>query len=749
MRFNDSLWHLWAKQLCLTTIANIKKPDLSLFKELKRRNVFRVGIAYVVVAWLVAQVLQLVFESFGTPDWAIKTVLVLLATGLPFALFFAWAFELTPEGLKREKDVERSQSITHKTGRSLDRAIIAILVVALGYFIWESRQKATEPISPTAGLEIDGGTVEKKDPASPESTAKSIAVLPFVNMSSDAEQDYFSDGISEEILNSLAMVKELKVAGRTSSFAFKGQNQDLRQIGEALGVEHILEGSVRKSGNKVRITAQLIQVDDGFHLWSGTYDRELNDIFAIQDEIAAAILEQMKKALIGFDTETTVATSARTDSDVYDLYLLARQRIYERKRLSIESAAELLDKAIAKDPNYAPAYAQRGIAALLLSDRNYGDIPVDEAGIQGMLYLEKAKALDPNLAEAWAGIGLYHTNRPAGHVEGIEALEKALSINPSLIDASNWLQIIYSETGDPAKSLAILEDMVERDPLYPPGYNNLINAYNHLGQQEKSWALLERIKPFMPGEPQVLQSEAWTWISLGEVAKALPMAESALSQQPSDAVMNNVLCVALLRTGQLEQVVERCHPWFKAFALSLLNRREEAMIIASELASTGRVGVMIYQLYAADEYEKLIEFIESRWVDLAEYESEYPDDGEGYGRMLNIARGYAKTGNEARFNDAMARVRAAHDRAIAQNMADPFFFVDEARYYVLAGDNGKALDMLEQAIDKGLLIPVKLASVWREMDALAGDPRFESAQARTLEKVNIERAKLDLEPLTI
>ncbi|HEY5775173.1 MAG TPA: hypothetical protein VIS57_03730, partial [Xanthomonadales bacterium] len=486
---------------------------MSLFKELKRRNVFKVGIAYVVVAWLVAQVLQLVFESFGTPDWAIKTVLVLLATGLPFALFFAWAFELTPEGLKREKDVERSQSITHKTGRLLDRTIIAILVVALGYFIWESRKEQSEPLSPTAGLEIDGGTVEKNDLTSPETTAKSIAVLPFVNMSSDAEQDYFSDGISEEILNSLAMVKELKVAGRTSSFAFKGQNQDLRQIGEALGVEHILEGSVRKSGTTVRITAQLIQVNDGFHLWSGTYDRELNDIFAIQDEIAAAILEQMKKALIGFEPETVVAASARTDSEVYDLYLLARQRIYERKRLSIESAVELLDKAIAKDPNYAPAYAQRGIAALLLSDRNYGDTPLDEASIQSMLYLEKAIALDPNLAEAWAGVGLYHANRPAGHLEGIEALEKALYINPNLIDASNWLQVIYSETGAPAKALAILEDMVERDPLYPPGYGNLINAYNHLGQQEKSWVLLERIKPFLPGDPQVLQSEAWTWIS--------------------------------------------------------------------------------------------------------------------------------------------------------------------------------------------------------------------------------------------
>ena len=722
---------------------------MSFFEELKRRNVFRVAIGYIITAWLLLQVVDLVLENINAPDWVIQVFMLALAVGFPLAVFFAWAFEMTPEGLKRESEVDRAQSITRETGQKLNYTIIGVLVVALGYFVWDSRKEESEPIPPTAGLEVDAGLVEERDQTSPETAAKSIAVLPFVNMSSDAEQEYFSDGISVEILNSLAMVKELIVAGRTSSFAFKGQNQDLRQIGEALGVEHILEGSVRKAGTTVRITAQLIQVNDGFHLWSGTYDRELKNVFAIQDEIATAILEQLKKALIGFEPETAVAASARTDSEVYNLYLLARQRIYERKRLSIESAVELLDKAIAKDPNYAPAYAQRGIAALLLSRRNYGDTPLNEAGIQGMLYLEKAVELDPNQAEAWAGIGLHHANRPAGHLEGIEALEKALSINPNLIDASNWLQVIYSESGDNTKALTILEDMVERDPLYPPGYGNLIGAYNLIGQQEKSWALLERIKPFLPGDPQLLQSEARTWISLGEVAKALPMLESALLQQPSDAVLRNILGSALLQTGQFEQVVERGNPWHKAFALSVLNRREEAMIIASDLASTGLVGIMIYQLYAADEYQKLIEFIESRWADLAEYESEYPDDGDGYGSMLNIARAYAQTGNEASFNDAMARVRAAHDRAIEQNIADPFFWADEARYYVMAGDRDKAMDLLEQAIDKGMFFSVKFTSVWREMEVIAGDPRFEDAQARSLERANIERVKLGLEPMTI
>jgi TolB-like protein len=223
---------------------------MGFFDELKRRNVFRVGIAYLIIAWLLAQVSQLSLESFGAPEWVIKSVLLILIIGFPLAVFFAWAFELTPEGLKKEKDVDRTQSITTQTGRKLDRAIIGVLVVALGYFVFDKFSGSSQPFDQTAAEQL---VVEQ---TAGEQTIteleKSIAVLPFVNISSDPEQEYFSDGISEEILNALAKVHELKVAGHTSSFAFKGQNQDLRMIGEALGVNHILEGSVRKAGDKVR-----------------------------------------------------------------------------------------------------------------------------------------------------------------------------------------------------------------------------------------------------------------------------------------------------------------------------------------------------------------------------------------------------------------------------------------------------------------------------------------------------------------
>jgi len=242
---------------------------MSLLQELQRRNVFRIALAYILTTWLLLQVADVVLNNIGAPDWVFKAMQLVLALGSLPAVLFAWAYELTPEGVKREKDVDRSQSVTHMTGRKLDRTIIIIVVLAVGYFAYNK---------PTGGSTRDTDAQADATSASDIQLAQqgaagaavldgsSIAVLPFVNMSSDAEQDYFSDGISEELLNLLAKIPEFRVAGRTSHFAFKGRNDDLRDIGKSLGVANILEGSVRKSGNRVRITAQLVQVEDGFHL---------------------------------------------------------------------------------------------------------------------------------------------------------------------------------------------------------------------------------------------------------------------------------------------------------------------------------------------------------------------------------------------------------------------------------------------------------------------------------------------------
>jgi TolB-like protein/Tfp pilus assembly protein PilF len=738
----------------------MNKPDnkTGFFEELKRRNVVRVGVAYLVTAWLLLQAADIVLENIEAPLWIMQAFMLFLAIGLPIALIFAWAFELTPEGLKREKDVDRTQSITPQTGRKLDFMIIGIMAAVIVLLLVDrftgdestnvggSIAADNQPGREQGSLLQDGsGTADAGGSLAADRTTPSIAVLPFVNMSSDPEQEFFSDGISEEILNSLARVKELKVAGRTSSFAFKGQNQDLRQIGETLGVDHILEGSVRKSGTTVRITAQLIQVEDGFHLWSDTYDRELTNVFAIQDEIATAILEQMKAHLVGIEESSRIEVTQRTDPEVYDRYLQAKQRIYERKQASLERAAKLLDEAIAKDPEYAPAYAQRGIAALLLSERQYGELTQAEADSQGKLYIDKALQLDPESAEALAGLGLYHLNRPTELRLAIEPLEKALGINPSMIDASNWLQIANGNLGDNTRALEILEQMVERDPMYVPGLGNLVLQYNLYKQEEKSWALIERVKPLLRGDPALLQAEARTWMSQGQPSMALPLLEEILEIEPNNGVVRVMRGWCLIQTGQFDQALEHGVEFQQAIALNVLGRQEEALDIARKLSADGYVGSMIGQLASQRKYQQLVEFVESRWTSLDSFEQDYPDSGDGYGLMLDIAVAYSRVGNSGRFDDAMARVRAAHDRAIEQGLGQTIAF-DEARYWILQGDPAHSLELLAVAEQSGMVFTGRIESVWSEFESVKGDPEYEAIVQRVIARANHERAALGLEP---
>jgi TolB-like protein/lipopolysaccharide biosynthesis regulator YciM len=720
---------------------------MSFFNELKRRNVFRVAVAYLVTAWVLLQIADLVLQNIHAPDWVIQAFMLALALGFPLAVIFAWAFELTPEGLKKEKDVDRTRSITPQTGRKLDYVIIGVLAVAVVILLLDrfGPEKGSENHLQAAAQQA--GEQHGKNVA-PTSKEKSIAVLPFVNMSSDPEQDYFSDGISEEILNALARVKELKVAGRTSSFEFKGQNQDLRKIGETLGVGNILEGSVRKSGNKVRITAQLIQVEDGFHLWSDTYDRELTDIFAIQDEIAGAILKQLKAQLLEGEEAAVVAT--RANSEAYDLYLLAKQRLYERSRPTLEAAAQLLDKAIAIDANYAPAYAQRGITALMLSDRNYGTVPADQAEAQAKLYIDQALRLNPQDAEALAGLGLYYINRPGNTAEAIEALTRALSINPNLVDAANWLQAAYSSAGRLAESLQIQQQTIERDPLYRPGIANITNSYTDMGKFDEAQALIERIRPSMPNDPFLFRMEATVHYARGEYARGLLLAEQALSLNPDHYPNQGLVGYGLLVTGQYERLAQEGHPWQRAVALYELGRREEATLLAQKMAMSGEdVGTLIGLLANSGQQQAAVKFFEERWPDLDAYEAAYPTLGRGgIGTMLDIAYAYASTGNEARFSDAMRRANAGLQALQDLDVQNNFLPLLEAAYASMSGDPDTALDKLSLAVDRGLLLGSPISEVFATLKSLEGNPQFEAIQARMKEHFNAERAELGLAPLS-
>ncbi len=329
----------------------------TFFGELKRRNVVRVGIAYVVVAWLVLQVADVVLNNIAAPQWLFQVILLLLAIGFPLALVFAWAFELTPEGVKRESEVDRGQSITAQTGRKLDFAIIAVLAVALGWFAWDKFIRAPAETRP-AGT----AAVSKPKDAASGVPQKSVAVLPFVVLSSGPDDEYFADGLTEEILNALAQLPELLVTSRTSAFHFKGQQIPVQQIAAALGVRHVVEGSVRKSGDRLRVTAQLIRAADGFHLWSENYDGASDDAIAVQEDIAAQIATAMDVVLDDDKRELMVRVGLR-DVEAFiefqkgqEYYARAHSVVGMDRIGDLTQANRHYEAVLVRVPDYAPAH---------------------------------------------------------------------------------------------------------------------------------------------------------------------------------------------------------------------------------------------------------------------------------------------------------------------------------------------------------------------------------------------------------
>ena len=439
-----------------------------LFEELKRRNVVRVGVAYVVMGWIIMQVIDVVVEPLHLPEWTATLVLVLLLVGLPVTLFLAWAFELTPQGLKKTEEVETDQSIAASTGQKLNYVIIVTLIAALGFFIWE--RQAKERVLDT-GTSVNTQEIPDslEDEAAPSPAAASIAVLPFVDLSPEGDQAYFSDGIAEEILNVLARQEGLKVASRTSSFQFKGQTAiGIPFIARELGVRHVLEGSVRKSGDSIRVTAQLIDAETDLHLWSETFDRTLTaeNVFAIQDEIANAIVIQLGDLMDVRGVAQTIKVSAGTQSiDAYDLYLKAQARFVARGTENLRESIRLSEQVTELDPNFARAWSVLAAAYVvapswLISDRDYADLAESAA--------MKAIELNPDTSLAYAALGfkaLYF--RPFDYERALEVLDIAITNDPQDPAPLYWRSEVNRRLGYFERTRSDLEACLDIDPLYP------------------------------------------------------------------------------------------------------------------------------------------------------------------------------------------------------------------------------------------------------------------------------------------
>ena len=434
----------------------------------------RVGIAYTVTAWLLIQVADVVMENIGAPEWVMKALLFVLVVGVVPALIFAWVFELTLEGIKLESEIEAGTSVVHQTRRKLDVSIIVLLVGVVAYLYWDSRLR--EPGAASTGTSVAASDVANEAAPQPpsgfEPGEKSIAALPFLNLWSDPEQEYFSDGISEELLNVLAQIPQLRVAARTSSFQFKGDNRDISEIAELLKVHHVLEGSVRKAGSRLRITAQLIEADNGYHLWSETYDRELEDVFAIQDEISRAIAEALRAELALDDQPMVAGTS---NKPAYEAFLKGRALLNQRGNPAITAGVRELEKSVRLDPTYAPARAQLaiGIALLARTSYSYGDLPISVVNLRAGKQIEAAEALDNNIAELWAAKAILASINSDSEA-AIAYADSAIAIRPNYVDALNWRLNELGFTGRYAEAIAAREELLAIDPLSVIGRMNSV-----------------------------------------------------------------------------------------------------------------------------------------------------------------------------------------------------------------------------------------------------------------------------------
>jgi TolB-like protein/Tfp pilus assembly protein PilF len=428
---------------------------MSLIAELKRRNVFRVGVAYAIVAWLLIEVASVLLPTFEAPAWVMKAFSTLVILGFPLTLVIAWAFELTPEGIKRETDVDPAESVRHSTGRKLDFAIIGLLAIALIFVVVDNYVLEGKP-------EQAEVTAEQDLAAEPIEREKSIAVLPFVNMSADADQEYFADGISEELINTLVRLEGLRVVGRTSSFSYKNADTDLTTIGEALNADVILEGSVRKAGDRLRITAQLIDAEDGYHLWSETYHRELEDIFAIQDKIARAVADALRIEL-EVSPEQPLNPNGTENLDAYNAFLRGLELARNEAPGPMWMALEWFERAVALDPDFARVHIS--ITDLYANMLTRGSISREIAEAPARVAIARALMLNPSSSDAYAARAFLRLS--LGELADSEAdFLRAIELNPNNSRPyQNYGQLLSTSLSRPVEAVAYLEQAVALDPL--------------------------------------------------------------------------------------------------------------------------------------------------------------------------------------------------------------------------------------------------------------------------------------------
>jgi len=541
---------------------------MTFFEELKRRNVVKVAVVYLIASWLLLQVTDVLSSLLPVPEWAGSLVVMLLVLGFFPAVIFSWVYEMTPEGLKREKEIDRSQSITSHTGRKINILIVtllvlAIAVVAVDRLIPEGERVAS--VGAGGGVSDEGSGTEavvdetleiQTDPASlaagkfAPAPERSIAVLPFVNMSGSQENEYFSDGLTEELLNVLAKMDGLRVAARTSSFRFKGEVGDPAEIGRTLNVNHLLEGSVRQSGDRIRITAQLINAGDGYHLWSETYDRTLDDVFAIQDEISKSVASALQVKLLGASEPGATEAVPTRNMEAYNAYLRGTQFLAGTGNEAYRAAESMFEQAIQLDPDFAAAHA--GLARTWVEMAQWGTLSWNDISDDVREQVDKALALDPDLPLGWtlqAWVEYLRDPDNPDRAAAEKSLRRALELEPGNAFASYSLANVLTQLGRRQEAALILQKAVDRDPLsllLRRRMGSLQEDLLNFGAAEANFRMAADLAPEDPAARMAYVDFKWR---RGELAEATILAGPAIALDPLDPEGPFSMVVGYLHLG--------------------------------------------------------------------------------------------------------------------------------------------------------------------------------------------------------
>lgn len=504
--------------------------------ELKRRRVVRAGVGYVVVAWVVLQVAEINFEPLGLPAWALTWTVLGAVLGFPVALALSWFFDVSRRGVSRERGA------TGAAGAAFGVAVVVLAVAGVAWWLYGVYAPSRlQPAETTAAADTNEHTAPPN----------SIGVLPFDDLSPDKDQGYLADGIAEELLDRLARNAGLKVASRTSSFALRGRAQDLRVLGRQLGVRWVLEGSLRKANERIRVTAQLIDASTGFHVWSETYERPGRDLFALQDEVAVAIADELSSRIEGVTAEAP-AQADTTNPEALQAYLQGRQAWRKRTAASLQQAETMFLKAVELDPEFARAWC--GLADTYLLQADYGGRSGDEAILLAEPAAVKAVVLRPQLGEAWASLGLLRMN--AGQYRAAQSsLEQAMELDPRYEMAPMWLASVYARIGRVDLQREVLRKAAELNPLEPVININLAELLVNTGDTEGARSLLQRVLAITPNDATLLRGISNVELGQGNHVASLRAARLALATDPEGPANLHTMLNVLMGMEDFETAV--------------------------------------------------------------------------------------------------------------------------------------------------------------------------------------------------